>query len=140
MSEMGDCRRIGGLARLLGDHTLETHFVQIERFNKRIDHMDRIVFAYPILQAFRQERQLRSIRPFNETSHPYPPSGNGGIASQLVTFHTASVTSGGRRLRETSTIYPDSGHAGNFELLRPLGTEAAIEPNLRLALAKPCFR
>ncbi|MGY4434954.1 hypothetical protein ACVWWO_007431 [Bradyrhizobium sp. F1.13.1] len=57
---------IGEPARLLGDHTLKPQFMQVERLDKRIDHMDGVVLAYPILQAVRQERQLRSVRAFNE--------------------------------------------------------------------------
>src|SRR5215468_4205588 len=77
---------IGGPARLLGDHTLKPHSMQVERLDKRIDHMDRVVLAYPILQTFRQERQLGSVRAFNEASHPYPPSGNGGILADSWLF------------------------------------------------------
>lgn len=95
---------IGGLARLLGDHTLETHSVQIERFNKRIDHMDRIVFAYPILQAFRQERPAKIDPPLQRYVPSVSPIRKRRNRSQHVTFHTARVTSGGRGLRETSTI------------------------------------
>lgn len=47
---------IGSPARLLGDHTLKPHSMQVERFDEHIDHMDRVVLAYPILQAFRRER------------------------------------------------------------------------------------
>lgn len=60
--------------------------MQVDRFDERIDHMDRVVLAYPILQAFRQERQLGSVRTFNEASHPYPPSGNGGIVADSWLF------------------------------------------------------
>jgi len=77
---------IAGPARLFGDYTLESHSMQVERFDKCIDHMDRIVLAYPILQTFRQERQLGSVRAFNEASHPYPPSGNGGIVPDSRLF------------------------------------------------------
>ena len=57
---------IGGPARLLADHTLKPHSMQIERLDEYVDHMDRVVFAYPILQTFRQERQPGSVRAFNE--------------------------------------------------------------------------
>src|SRR5215471_14749109 len=73
-------------ARLLGDHALKPHSMQVERLDERIDHMDRVVLAYPILQTFRQERQLGSVRAFNEASHPYPPSGNGGILADSWLF------------------------------------------------------
>src|SRR5262249_34131672 len=42
-----DCRMIGGPARLLGDHTLKPHAMQLERLDKHIDHMDRVVLALP---------------------------------------------------------------------------------------------
>ncbi|GGI34319.1 hypothetical protein GCM10010987_78800 [Bradyrhizobium guangdongense] len=60
--------------------------MQVERLDKHIDHMDGIVLAYPILQTFRQERQLGSVRAFNEASRPYSPSGNGGIVADSWLF------------------------------------------------------
>ena len=48
-----NCRMIGGPTRLLGDHTLKPQSMQVERLDERIDHMDRVVLAYPILQAVR---------------------------------------------------------------------------------------
>ena len=73
--------------------------------DEHIDHMDRVVLAYPILQTFRQERQLGSVRAFNEASHPYPPSGNGGNRTRPATFHTARVTSGNGPITRTGTLF-----------------------------------
>ncbi len=58
--------------------------MQVERLDKHIDHMDRVVLVYPILQSFWQERQLGSVRAFNEASHPCPPSLRAAAGSSRV--------------------------------------------------------
>jgi hypothetical protein len=64
---------IGSSSGLLGDHTFKAHPAQIEGFHECIDHMDGVVLVHPVVQAFRQQRQLGPIRAFNETSHPGSP-------------------------------------------------------------------
>jgi hypothetical protein len=61
--------RKSAMVGLLRDHALKTHPMEIEGFHERIDHVDGIVLAYPIVQAFWQECQLRPVRASNETSH-----------------------------------------------------------------------
>src|SRR5262249_16937339 len=47
----------------------ETELRQIESLDKYVDCANRIIFANPILQAFREQRTLPSIRAFNEPLH-----------------------------------------------------------------------
>src|SRR5262245_12842357 len=47
----------------------ETELRQIELLDKYLDGANRIIFANPILQAFREQRTLPSIRAFNEPLH-----------------------------------------------------------------------
>jgi hypothetical protein len=58
--------------------------MQIEGFHKRIDHMDCVVLAHPIVQALRQKRQLGPIGAFDKTSHRTPPSNDRGIVTDLT--------------------------------------------------------
>src|SRR5215467_4929235 len=50
-----------------------TELRQIEILDKYVDCANRIIFANPILQAFREQRTLPSIRAFNEPLHLSPP-------------------------------------------------------------------
>src|SRR5215471_12186839 len=47
----------------------ETELRQIKLLDKYVDCANRIIFANPILQAFREQRTLPSIRPFNKPLH-----------------------------------------------------------------------
>ena len=58
------CRRV---------HPSETHFGQIERINKYVNHADRVTSVNEIIEAFGQERRLSTIRLFNEAPHQPPP-------------------------------------------------------------------
>src|SRR5499427_9291252 len=50
-------------------NTTEAKLRQIEFVDKDVDRPNRIVLANPILQAFREQRTLPSIRAFNEPLH-----------------------------------------------------------------------
>ena len=45
---------------------------KIERVDEGIDHANRIALVDPVIEAFRQQRRLRAIRPFNEALHHVP--------------------------------------------------------------------
>ena len=79
-------RVIGRSSSLLSDHTFKAHPMQIEGFHKRINHMDCVVLAHPIVQALRQKRQLGPIGTFDKTSHPTPPSNDGDIVTDSRVF------------------------------------------------------
>jgi hypothetical protein len=46
---------------------------QIEFVDKNINHANWVVLADPVLQAFRKQRVLTAIRPFNKAPHPTLP-------------------------------------------------------------------
>src|SRR5271169_5305794 len=46
---------------------------QIKLLDKDLNHPNRIVLADPVLQAFRKQRVLPTIRPLNKALHPIPP-------------------------------------------------------------------
>src|SRR5262249_11993027 len=49
--------------------TTEAELRQIELLDKHVDCANRIIIANPVLQAFREQRALPSIRAFNEPLH-----------------------------------------------------------------------
>jgi hypothetical protein len=51
--------------------------MKIERFDEGVDHMDWVVVSDPLPKTFRQQRQLGSVRAFNETPHGRLPSALG---------------------------------------------------------------
>ncbi len=59
--------------RYLGIDPFEPKLGKIEFVGKDIDHPNGIVLIDPVFQAFRQQRPLPTIRPFNEALHPTPP-------------------------------------------------------------------
>ena len=56
----------------LGVDPAEPKIAQIELVDKDGDHPNGIVLNNPIFQAFRKQRALSSIHPFNEALHPIP--------------------------------------------------------------------
>ena len=65
-------RMIGGPAGVSGIDAGEPKISQIERRDEGIDDANRIALVDPVIEAFRQQRRLRAIRPFNEARHPGP--------------------------------------------------------------------
>src|ERR1017187_9253303 len=57
----------------LGIHPIEPKLGQIQCVDKNADDANRIVFADPVLQAFRKQSALNAIRPFDEAPHPILP-------------------------------------------------------------------
>ena len=57
----------------LGFDPAKPKLSQIEFIDKDVDHANRIVLADPVFQAFRKQRALPAIRPFNEAPHPILP-------------------------------------------------------------------
>ena len=51
---------------------LEAQLVEIERLDERIDDANRIALVDPLIEAFRQQRQLPPIDPFDEPRHAAP--------------------------------------------------------------------
>ena len=67
---------IGGPTRRRRLNTFKPKMRQVER----IDHANGIALIDPVIKAFRQQRRLPAIRPFNEALHPIPPQ----IARRIV--------------------------------------------------------
>ncbi|SHN84722.1 hypothetical protein SAMN05444170_6037 [Bradyrhizobium erythrophlei] len=57
------CRRL---------NPFETHLSQVERFDKHLDHSNRITLVDEIIEAFGQQRRLPTIGLFNEAPHRFP--------------------------------------------------------------------
>jgi len=65
-------RVIGGPAGVSGMNAGEAQSLEIEPVDKGINKANRIALVDPVIEALRQQRRLRSIRPFNEARHPVP--------------------------------------------------------------------
>jgi len=48
-------------------HALEAKVRQIKLIDKQIHHPNQMIFANPVLKAFRKKRDLIPVNPFNET-------------------------------------------------------------------------
>jgi hypothetical protein len=73
----------------------EAQLLEIEVVDKRIDETNRIALVDPVIEAFRQQRRLSSIRTLDEVPHRIPRRFSKGIISLLMqpgTFHTTRVT------------------------------------------------
>src|SRR5471032_475779 len=57
----------------LGFDPAEPKLSQIKFIDKDIDDTNRIVLADPVFKAFRKQRALPTISPFNEAPHPILP-------------------------------------------------------------------
>ena len=70
-----------------GINASEAKLSKIKLVDKHIDRANRIILANPVFQAFRKQRALAPIRPFNETLLPSPPgtSLRRGIRSGVFT-------------------------------------------------------
>jgi hypothetical protein len=68
----------------------EAKFSEIEPVDEGIDDANRIVLVGPVFEAFRQQRRLRSIGPFNELRRRPSPNQQ---PTQGRIFHTARVSS-----------------------------------------------
>src|SRR5260370_23618516 len=109
-------RRPAGCLRI---DPVEPKLAQIECIDEDVDYANGIVLADPVFKAFRKQRALPTIRPFNEALHPILPANRAGIISreshQARRFHTARVNMRSRgmsalsqhwmRKRETKSVY-----------------------------------
>src|SRR5262249_31894902 len=111
-------RVIGRSSSLLGYHTFKAHPMQIEGFHKRIDHINCVVLAYPIVQALRQKRQLGSIGAFDKTSHRTPPSNDGGIVTDSRVFTQPGSFSTFRTHQDIVWFTSATGSAERTQTLR----------------------
>jgi hypothetical protein len=59
--------------RRLG-HDVEAQFREIKVSNERFDRADRVRLVDVVIEALRQERDLRTIRLRNEPLHAKPPA------------------------------------------------------------------
>ena len=73
--------------------TLEAQLAKIERIDERIDRANRIALVDPVIEAFRQQRRLTPIRPFNEALHRSPPQ----IARRIIAETAFSRSQGQKR-------------------------------------------
>ena len=83
----------------LGIDPVKPKIAQIELVDKHVDHANGIVLDNPIFQAFRKQRALPTINPFNEALHPIPRNPPRIIpreSRQARCFHTTRVTCGRR--------------------------------------------
>src|SRR5215813_13648811 len=51
---------------------LKAQLGYIQGIDEGIDHANRIALVNPVIEAFRQQRRLRPIRPCNEALHTFP--------------------------------------------------------------------
>src|SRR5215813_10455340 len=59
--------------------------------NESVDHANRIALVNPVIEAFRQQRRLRPIRPCNEALHQIPPQNHQeNLSSSRVFTHPGS--------------------------------------------------
>ena len=65
---------------------IEAQFGEIERVDERIDRANRIALVDPVIEAFRQQRRLAAIGPFDEPLHRSPPRIAEENHSRLVLF------------------------------------------------------
>ena len=61
---------------------------KIQCIDEGIDHANRIAFVNPVIEAFRQQRRLRPIRPCNEALHQFPHRITRRILAALAFSHT----------------------------------------------------
>src|SRR6185295_11359161 len=61
------------LARRRRLDALKAQLANIQCIDEGIDHANRIALVNPVIEAFRQQRRLRSICPCNEALHQFPP-------------------------------------------------------------------
>ena len=50
----------------------KAQFGNIQCIDEGVDHANRIALVDPVIEAFRQQRRLRPIRPCNEALHQFP--------------------------------------------------------------------
>ena len=60
---------VGRPPRICWSNALEAHGSQIELIDKDLNHANRIVLAYVVIQAAKQKRELCSILAFDESLH-----------------------------------------------------------------------
>src|SRR6516225_3842111 len=89
---------IGRPPRRLRINSAKPNLGQIEFLDKGVDRSNRIVFANPVVQAFRKQRSLPAIRAFDKAPHMIPPKiaqesyrANHPIHNEIEGFHTAWV-------------------------------------------------
>ena len=63
---------IGRPARCLRSDPVEPQAAQIKRLDESVDHVDGIVVANPVGQAFGQKGYLRTVGTFDKSTHPIP--------------------------------------------------------------------
>src|SRR2546422_10974020 len=101
-------RRSAGCLRI---DPVEPKLAQIEFVDKDVDYPNGIVLADPVFKAFRKQRALPTIRPFNEALHSGPPANRAGIISreshQAQRFYTARVNLGGKSTFSTRPLMPN---------------------------------
>src|SRR5262245_46676052 len=66
---------------------LKAQLGYIRCIDEGIDHANRIAFVNPVIEAFRQQRQLLPIRPCNEALHQFPRRTIRRILAALTFLH-----------------------------------------------------
>src|SRR5262249_15826789 len=85
----------------------------IQCIDEGIDHANRIALVNPVIEAFRQKRRLRPIRPCNEALHQFPRRIIRRILAAPAFSHSqgqglSSLHSSGR-LKSVSAVPPIPG-------------------------------
>src|SRR2546422_6180438 len=106
-------RRPAGCLRI---DPVEPKLGQIEFLDKDVDYANGIVLADPVFKAFRKQRALPTIRPFNEALHPTLPqilreSYRANHIKRSVFTQPGSFASSGPCLRYVR-LAGNSGNAG----------------------------
>src|SRR5262249_6982756 len=65
-------RMIGRPPRRRRFDPVKAQLSNIQCIDEGIDHANRIALVNPVIEAFRQQRRLRPIRPCNEALHQFP--------------------------------------------------------------------
>jgi hypothetical protein len=117
---------------------IETHFRQIKRIDKHVDHANRVALVNEIIETFGQQRRLPTIRLFNEAPYQLPPQNHERILANKQRFHTARVINGhlsNREIQQERRPKAASNVRRNYRCLRHA---VAINPRLHQGYSTRC--
>src|SRR5207344_2961786 len=114
-------RVIGGPAGVSGIDAGEAQSLEIEPVDEGINEANRIALVDPVIEALRQQRRLRSIRPFNEARHPVPRRFSRRIITASDFSHDqglgrVTTRSGPLERGRAGSIWPESANLRNLFL------------------------
>src|SRR5215469_14209271 len=87
-------RMVSRPPRLRRVNSVEFEIAEIECFDKRLDHANRIILVDPIVQAFRKQRTLATVRSPDKALHPIPRKSRGNRIARAALSGTFSHSQG----------------------------------------------